>query len=219
MRITTSSAFGVLLLTLAPSIGGAQVLSPFSHLRSEPQALAHAVPVATLNLAGDAIALADPHVVNDPAIAPFVLGAASLDLHDPSHAMIVFSIRNAATEPIPWNAVEFSVERAAPVPLEDQAQGAPTLIFCTLAKRGLAAAPNELFQPGATASVQVPISGDCFRKSEAADPLGFLVYVGGEMPHPDLLLGPSDPQWAAFSARRKALLRRAMDELTRNMSQ
>lgn len=220
MRIIASSAFGVLVLSLsAPSISVAQVLSPFALKAREPQTLVHAVPVATLNLVGDTIALDDPRVVRNPAGEPFVLGAASLDLRDPSRTTITFRITNATREPIPWNTVEFSVERATPVPVEDQMRGAPSLLFCAIAKRGLSGSPKEMFQPGATVAIEVPIGGDCVRRSEAADPLGFLVYVGSELPYPDLLLGPSDPQWHAFSVWRKGVLRRALQELTLDLSQ
>ena len=218
MRIAYSTVMTLLLVSAIPAIGLAQVLSPFRDTDQREHRLDRLVSVATVNLVGDVVALADSRVVDDPTGEPFVLGAATLDLRDPSHAQIVFSMTNASTEPIPWNTVELSVRRVTPVPLDDQIKGAPALFFC--AHGALAGHPSRptspkgAWQPGATVTVQVPVADDCFRRSEAADPLAFLVYAGSELPHPDLLLGPSDPGWSAVAARNKALFRRAFEKLT-----
>lgn len=218
MRIPLS-AFAVFVVTAAiPSTGIAQVLAPFRPAPREHR-LEHVVPVATVNLVGDVVELADPVIVQVPSAEPFVLGAASLDLRDPAHGTIRFTMTNASRRPIPWNTVEFSVERADPVPMEDQMRGAPDLFFCRLSRRGLAAFPQELWQPGVTVAVQVPIVGDCLRRAEPADPLGFLVYAGRMLPHPDLSLGPPDPAWEHFGTLRTALLRRAIEKLTSTTQQ
>jgi hypothetical protein len=115
MRITYSALMVFLATIAAPSVGLAQVLTPFSLWERDPLhqnrlRLDHVVPVATVNLVGDVVALDEPLVVQDPAGEPFVLGAASLDLRDPSHARIVFTLTNASSEAIPWNTVHFIVE-------------------------------------------------------------------------------------------------------------
>lgn len=214
MRFASSFVTAVIWAIAVPSVGGAQELAPFSGVRLEHRGLAHAVPVATVNLVGDAVALANPRTVeNSLAGEPFVLGAASLDLRDPSDARIWFTIQNASAEPVPWNTVLFRVWRASPVPIEDQQLGAPEVSFCSLGQLGLGDAPTTLWPPGATATVQVPLPRDCWRRGEPADPLALLVYVGKDLPHPDLLLGPSDPGWDAVGARWNALLREAIERL------
>jgi len=224
MRIA-SSAFALFVVTIAvPSVGVAQVLTPFSPMEFSPvqrdtQSLDRVVPVATVNLVGDVVRLADPLDVQDPSGEPFVLGAASLDLRDRSHVTIAFTLTNGSSQPILWNTVEFRVERVTPVPLDDQMKGAPDLFFCPLSRRGLAGLPQEMWQPGAIVNVEVPIAGDCLRRAEAADPLGFLVYAGRSLPHPDLSSGPSDPGWEYVAVRWKALLRRASEKLTSKTQQ
>lgn len=214
MRISTS-ALATLVLTVAfPSIGLAQVLTPFLPHQREHPSLNRVVPVATVNLKGDVVSLERPIDLQDALGDSFVLGSAVLDLGTPSEPSINFTLTNSSRAPIPWSAIEFSVWRAAPVPLEQQAQGAPDVLFCTLSKRGLASSPNGVWQPGVAVNVQVPIAGDCFSRTEPADPLGFLVFTGHEMPHPDLALGPSDPGWEGASTRRKAMLRSALETLT-----
>ena len=218
MRIAYSTVMTLLLGSAVPASGLAQVLTPFSD-QHPAHRLDRLVPVATVNLVGDVVALDDPLVVDDPTGEPFVLGAASLDLRDPSHAQIVFSMTNASSEPIPWNTVELTVRRVTPVPVEDQNNGAPALFFGC--RHGVLAghpsrptSPKGAWQPGATVTVQVPVADDCLRRFETADPLAFLVYAGSVLPHPDLLLGPSDPGWSAVAARNNALFRRAFEKLT-----
>ena len=218
MRIAYSTVMTLLLGSAVPAIGLAQVLTPFSD-QHPAHRLDRLVPVATVNLVGDVVALDDPLVVDDPTGEPFVLGAASLDLRDPSHAQIVFSMTNASSEPIPWNTVELTVRRVTPVPVEDQNKGAPALFFgcrhgALAGHASRPTSPKGAWQPGATVTVQVPVADDCLRRFEKADPLAFLVYAGSVLPHPDLLLGPSDPGWSAVGARNNALFRRAFEKLT-----
>ncbi|MFN8067117.1 MAG: hypothetical protein U0P82_20165 [Vicinamibacterales bacterium] len=115
MRFASSFVTAVVVAIAVSSVGSAQELTPFSGARLEPRGLAHAVPVATVNLVGDAVALANPRTVENPLVGePFVLGAASLDLHDPSDARIRFTIRNASGEPIPWDTILFRVVASKP---------------------------------------------------------------------------------------------------------
>lgn len=214
MRISPSALATVVLTVAFPAIGPAQVLTPFAPNQREHPSLSHVVPVATVNLKGDAVTLEQPRDIQGEIGDSFVLGSAVLDLRNPSEPWIDFALTNSSRAPIPWNAIEFSVWRAAPVPVEQQVQGAPDVLFCTLGKKGLASAPDAVWQPGLAVNVRVPIGGDCLRRTEAAEPLAFLVFAGHEMPHPDLQLGPSDPGWERVSTRRKAMLRSALESVT-----
>jgi hypothetical protein len=220
MRITYSALITLMLASAVPSVGLAQVLSPFlgKTLREERR-LDHVVPVATVNLVGDMVALADPRVVDDPSGEPFVLGAASLDLRDPSHAKITFTMTNISSEPMPWDTVRFDVRSVTRPDVVDRMRGAPALfIGCRIGRLGLAGSPRELWQPGATVTVQVPIAPytNCTQGSELQ---GFLVYAGSVLPHPDLLLGPSAPGWDEAAAEEKALFHRAFEKLTSRTQQ
>jgi len=169
-------------------------------------------PVATLNLVGDMVALADARIVQDPSGEPFVLGAATLDLRDPARAKIVFTMRNASDMPMPWNTVELSVRRVTLLPDSDR------LFFgCALSGR---AGRQGTWQPGATVTVQVPIApnANCLRLRKS-EPEGFLVYAGSVLPHPDVLAGPDDAGWKEVGRRENALFRRAFEKLRSLASQ
>jgi hypothetical protein len=211
MRVTYSALIALLVASAVPSVGWAQVLTPFAGARND-QRLDHVVPVATVNLVGDMVALADARIVQDPSGEPFVLGAATLDLRDPSHAKIVFTMTNTSETPIPWNTVALKVARVTLLPDNGR------LFFgCSLSGR---AGHRGTWQPGARVTVQVPIApnANCLllRKSE---PEGFLVYAGRELPHPDLLAGPDDAGWREVGRRENALFLRAFEKLRSLASQ
>ena len=94
MRIVHTALMSLLLGSAIPSVGFAQVLLPFE---GKPwprydEHLNRAVPVATVSRVGDIFALAGGRIVEDGHGEPFVLGAATLDLRDPSHAKVVFTM-------------------------------------------------------------------------------------------------------------------------------
>jgi hypothetical protein len=169
------------------------------------------VPVATVNLVGDMVALADPLVVEDPGGEPFVLGTATLDLRDPAHAKIVFTMTNASDRPVPWNTVEVSVRRITLLPDNDR------LFFgCGLSGR---AAQQGTWAPGATVTVQVPIAPNVNCLTTPSEPQGFLIYAGRALPHPDLTAGPDHPGWSQVTRRENALFLRAFEKLRSQASQ
>jgi hypothetical protein len=148
--------------------------------------LDHVVPVATVSRLGQPIALADAHPVQDASGEPFVLGAASLDLSDPSHAMVVFTLTNATETPIPRKSVyvwEYSVwrdNRGLVIPSID---GVP--YTNSRGQRGTyspgygvtlsAWDVPETWQPAATITLQMPISQ--VPKTGEGELEGFLVFV------------------------------------------
>src|SRR6187200_2338776 len=96
MRIV-HSAFAILMaVTAVPAIGSAQVRALEVY---KPFSLDHAVPVATVSLVGDIVALDGARIVQDAYGEPFVLGAAKLDRRV-SQTKVVFSITNASEKPI-----------------------------------------------------------------------------------------------------------------------
>ena len=78
MRIAHSALMALLVMGAAPSVGVAQVLT-LDQLGYH-WSLDHAVPVATVSLAGDIVALDGARTVQDSYGEPFVLGAATLDV-------------------------------------------------------------------------------------------------------------------------------------------
>lgn len=88
-----------------------QAVTPFSVTPGYVQHLDRRVPVATVAPIGQPMALAGALRV-ETAPEPFVLGAATIDLGDPSRAAVVFTMTNATDTPIRRNTVvieEYSV--------------------------------------------------------------------------------------------------------------
>ena len=113
MRMGHPVLMSLLLGSAIPSVAFAQAFLAESHLRHDLY-LDHVVPVATVSRLGQPIELADAHRVQDASGEPFVLGAATLDVSDPSHATVVFTLTNATETPIPRKSVyvwEYSVWR------------------------------------------------------------------------------------------------------------
>jgi hypothetical protein len=105
MRIAYPALMALLVASAVPSVGSAQVRTPFRSPTPD-QRFDHVVPVATVSLVGDIVALAGARTVQDPSGEPFVLGAATLDLRDPAHAKVVFTMTNVTEMPILLNEVE-----------------------------------------------------------------------------------------------------------------
>src|ERR1044071_9964705 len=90
MRATYSLLATLLLLTPAPSLSFAQIVVPYAPGESAHVArLDHVVPVATVTRLDDPITLANPKPGGD-----FVVGAAKMDIKDPAHPLIVFTVSN-----------------------------------------------------------------------------------------------------------------------------
>ena len=105
MRATYSVFATILLLSAVPSVSFAQIVVPYGHGYGNHVArLNHVVPVATVTPPGDAITLSDPKPGVD-----LVLGTAKLDIKDPDHPMIVFTVSNRTERPIPPSSVDVHV--------------------------------------------------------------------------------------------------------------
>lgn len=187
MRILYSAFVTLLAMTAVPAVGVAQVLLPFE---GKPwptynERLDRAVPVATVSHVGDMFALADARTVEDGHGEPFVLGSATLDLRDPAHAKVVFTMTNVTGTPILFTDVMIDEvllcatgDRERPFAFP-QVGGRPA--------DGMHD-PRE-FQPGEKMTVQIPIPPSCPMRSE---PVGILVRVGR----------PSPAEWSSTPALR-----------------
>jgi hypothetical protein len=211
MRVAYSALMILVMASAVPSVGEAQVLNPFGDPGKHDRArLDHVVPVATVSRVGDIVALADARVVQDPSGEPFVLGAATLDVRDPSHARIVFTVANATGRPLPLNDLDV-IERTMVSSRPDN--GRPPVPLNELAVRAAPHGQGEL-QPGASVTIQIPISAPDCRNASACELRGFLVFVGRDLTHPDLrTTTPSDPAWLEVGLREKALFVRAFGTL------
>jgi hypothetical protein len=177
MRIVHIALMSLVLGTAIPSVGFAQVLTPFE---GKPwprysERLDHPVPVATVSRVGDFFTFAGARIVEDGHGEPFVLGGAAVDLRDPSHAKVVFTISNVTETPIRFVDVMIHETTLCSIPDRNHPFAFPQV--------GARPAdgfddPRE-FQPGEKVTVQIPIPPSCAKGSE---PLGILVKVGGPGP-------------------------------------
>jgi len=170
MRIVFSALMTLVVASAVPSFGFAQVLTPFDPLpENYDQRLDHLVPVAAVSLVGEPVTLSDARIVKDPPGLPFMLGAATLDLRDPIHAKLVFSMMNASEMPIAWKSVE--LEEVSVVLRPDDGD----LFFeCSISGR---AGHRGTWQPQEKVTVQLPIApvSNCLKPGSV--PEGFLVLV------------------------------------------
>jgi hypothetical protein len=158
MSIASQAVMSWLLLCAVPSVGLTQVLTPFGDVARFDTRLDHVVPVAAAAYLDGPIALTDARPVADPPDEPFVLGSATLDLRDPSHAKVVFTMKNATERPIPWNTVELQEVRGGFS--EDYGRFA---FACSMSAR---ADRYGAWEPGATVTVQIPIAPNCMKGLE-----------------------------------------------------
>jgi hypothetical protein len=198
MRIAHTTAIALLLAGAISSASSAQVLTPFQTPKAD-QRLDQAVPVASVSLIGEPIALADARPVQDPTGEPFVLGSAMLDMRDPAHAKFVFAMTNASDVPIPWEKIELDYVRAQWNPDNDR-------FFFGTGIYG-AAGHHGTWQPGSTVTVQLPIPLD----SPKMGPLqGLLV----------LVKSTDTPRWRARGySTDSALLQRAFEKVVPHTQQ
>lgn len=186
MRIVHTALLSLLLGSAVASVGFAQVLTPFDENPWPPydQHLDHPVPVVTMSRVGDIVALSGARVVDDGKGEPFVLGAASLDLHDPAHAKVVFRIANATDAPIRLDDVVIHEASLCSVPDQNHPFAYPQADGRAGGFHGTAQ-----LQPGERVTIQIPIPPSCevkekLRGVEARrETLGVVVKVGRPGPH------------------------------------
>jgi hypothetical protein len=173
MRVVYSAFVTLLAVCAAPSTGVAQVLLPFE---GKPwpgynERLDRAVPVATVSRVGDIFALADARIVEDGHGEPFVLGSATLDLRDPAHAKVVFTMTNVTGTPILFTDV--MIHEVLLCATGDRER--PFAFPQVGARPADGMYDPRVFQPGEQVTVQIPIPPSCPMRSE---PLSILVRVG-----------------------------------------
>jgi hypothetical protein len=158
--------------------------------------LDHAIPVATVTRAGDKMALTDAQSADG-----FMLGGASLNLTDPDHPEVTFSITNSTQMPIQLSTVHLQE-----VKVYSRADGGPLIENCVtapwLAHPG---AGDRALQPGAAVAVEMPIP-QCGALGQG-DLLAFLVFVQSDG-------GPT--QWFASRSaddQPNSIMRRAFETL------
>jgi hypothetical protein len=182
MRITSSTVAALLVAIAVPSFGFAQIVvayppGPPAHVAR----LDHAVPAATVTQPSDPIALANAKPGVD-----FVRGAATVNVDDPDHPKILFTVSNQTASPIPPDSVFVHV--ASVYPGKD---GEPVVSLCGYSGRlsdmlkapGSSAAANATLAPGATVTIAVPVGpGPCVQKDPQQN-VGFLVHLTGDGTH------------------------------------
>ena len=203
MRCVHTAVLTLLAASAVPSVAFAQIVIPYRNFHSADR-LDHALPVATVTRTGDPIALVSPQAGDG-----FVLGAATLDLKDPDHPMIVFAISNGREMPIPLSRVGVNV-RAVNAPADDGA----LLFVCgysgyltNIMMAHRAVSVDTTLQPGATLTVAMPVGPHChpYADGRQQGPLvGFLVHL-------EYSDGPVN--WGARHAEINALSRSAFEKL------
>ena len=212
MRIADSALLTLLVASAVPSVGFARALLDESHLRHDLH-LDHVVPVATVSRLGQPVELADAHRVQDASGEPFVLGGATLDLSDPAHAMVAFTLTNATETPIPRKSVyvwEYSVwrdKRGLVIPSIDGIPNPNDPRRMSFPGYGVTLSAwdiPETWQPAASITLRMPISQ--IPKMGEGDLQGFLVFVEW--------CGQGRPRLGQFNAETNSMLRGAALKLS-----
>jgi hypothetical protein len=197
MRIPLSVFVTLLAVSAVPSIAVAQVVSlrPAGVFRS----FDHAVPVATVSLVGDIVALDSGRIVQDSYGEPFVLGAATLDVSVPYLAKVVFKMTNVTEKPIPLKDVHVFQRTMVSSKHYRGVTGAP---YVPLGANGMVAGypgAGEELQPGASVTVEIAIPPlYCARGECHAD--GFVVFVSRYPRTVDKSAYPSGLAWEEGNA-------------------
>lgn len=195
MRVA-SSAFALLAVIAVPSVSIAQVLTlaRAGNPLGLPLNVDHQVPVATVSLAGDIVALGGGRIVQDPFGEPFMLGAATLDRHVASEGKIVFSITNVTDATIALkDVVIYERTMLSSLHLSGVTVGAP-FMPTSAAGWGPGDLEGEELPSGASMTIEVPLSPlVCSTNGCQAD--GFVVFVGRRLPHGDPSLDPTGRAW------------------------
>jgi len=172
MRIAQTAVMSLMWAAVVPSVSFAQALTPFA---SRPgsiydERLDHVVPVATVSRVGDIVALDGARTVQDGHGEPFVVGTAALDLRDPVHATVVFTIANVTNHPILLDDVVIEDVRLCSVPDRNHPFAVPLASGRAGGDHG-----TEELPPGARIAVQIPVAPNCAGKG--SDTLGILVGI------------------------------------------
>jgi hypothetical protein len=178
----------LILASALPSVASAQVLTPFDENpgRIYDQHLDHSVPVFTVSRVGDIVALSGARIVDDDHGEPFVLGAASLDLRDPVHTKVVFTITNVTDAPIPLDDVV--IHEASLCSLNNSGSDHAFALPQSGGRAGGFHGTAQL-QPGQRVTIQIPIPPSCEHKAKVRgketqeQTLGILVKVVRPGPH------------------------------------
>jgi hypothetical protein len=170
---TAYSAFVVLLVVGAfPSVSFAQGAIPYTREgTSHVDPAEGSVPVATVTLPAEAIALDHPQMGHG-----FVVGAATLDLKD-RQPVVVFKISNVAETAIPLSEVGFRSVR-----VNSRVEDGRLFVSCGVwSHLSQPDAGDKALQPRASITVSVPVPPMCPGRAET---VGFLVYLESVKPSP-----------------------------------
>jgi hypothetical protein len=195
MRFGRTALMSLVLVGAVQAVGVGQVLTPFE---GKPwprynERLDYAVPVVTVSRVGDIVALAGARVVEDDRGEPFVLGKATLDLRDPSHAKVVFTMTNATEAPILFKDLPIGQVR-----LCSTGDGKHPFAYPSVHGRTADGMhdPRSL-QPAERVTIQIPVAPYC------RDTLGIIVHVGR----------PGPGEWSSTPALRADTYFRTTKEL------
>jgi hypothetical protein len=191
MRIAAPIALFVAAAGLPPAAYAQLSLQPYGG----DFRLDHDVPVATVSLVGDIVTLGSARTVTDSYGAPFVLGAATLDRHDPAAPRIVFTMANTSGAPIRLSdVVIYERTMLAAQRFRDVTVGAPYMPSSAAGWFAANPGSTDELPPGEQLTVRVPISPtNCTGASCDAD--GFVVFVGRTVPKGDRSADPSGRAW------------------------
>lgn len=154
------------VLLLSPSFAVAQIVISTPPLNALDR-LDHVVPVATVTRSGDPIVLANAQPGDG-----FVLGAAQLDLTDPTFPKIAFTITNSTAAPQSLDNVSIDNVRVTSV------SGSGFRFLCRTVVFSVGRSANgATWQPGATVTIKMGVAPNCNRTQET---LGFLISVRGD---------------------------------------
>lgn len=175
MRIACSVFATLLMVSVVPSVGLAQVVIPYPETANHGATLEGIVPVATVTVPAEAIALDRPQQGHD-----LVLGAASLDLKDRAHPMIVFTISNATHTAIPLSKVGFRSVGVNSRVANGLADGRLNFSCAVWSQLGEAGPADRALEPGAAVTVSLP-APLC---PVLGENVGFLVFLESVIPQP-----------------------------------
>lgn len=175
MRIASTALMILVAASAARSVAVAQILTPPWDANYD-QRLAHPVPIATVSRVGDIVAVDGSRTVDDGRGEPFVLGNAMLDLHDPVHAKVVFTMSNATEAPVLLEDIMIVETRWCSVPDQNHPLAYPSAGYRAAGRYD----PTQL-QPGEKVTIQIPIAPSC-PVFKGVETLGVLVEVGRPAP-------------------------------------
>jgi hypothetical protein len=173
MRIAEATLMSLAVAVAVPSGAGAQVLTPFlgNPWPLYDERLDHPVPVATVSRVDDLVSLSHPRTVQDGLGEPFVLGDASLDLRDPAHAKVVFTMANATQAPLLLDDVVIHEVRLCSLPDRSHPFAYPQV-----GGRGDGFHGTAELQSGERVTAEIPVPPNC--QGKGTDTVAILVRVG-----------------------------------------